>query len=88
MQEATGKMLRSLCLFAALVLAKAASKASCLFGLGCLFYWKAKKSPNKHPLSRVRGPAARYEDGQSMWSNSTKNIWGLESRSPAGDEPL
>jgi hypothetical protein len=46
-------VLRSLCLFAALALAKAASKASCLFGLGCLFYWKAKKSPNKHPLRVV-----------------------------------
>jgi hypothetical protein len=46
-------VLRPACLLAALALAKASLKATCLFRFHSLFWWKAVKSPNKHPLSSV-----------------------------------
>jgi hypothetical protein len=51
LREASQMVLRSRCLFAALASAKAAPKASCLFGFIGLFFWKATKSLNKHPRS-------------------------------------
>jgi hypothetical protein len=50
-REAPLEVLHLACLFRSAALAKPTAKPPCLVRMSSLFYWKATKSPNKHPLN-------------------------------------